>query len=148
MLKRLNAYLKYFIIYWLPPIAWMAFLFPTNDTLTTSSTSHIIVPVIKWFLPAASQDTVDILHILVRKVVHFCEYAFLAFLLFRAFRGGKKDWRLKWTTYAGLITIGYGSLDEFLQTFIPSRTGSIYDWIIDSAGSVFALGIIYMKVKR
>jgi len=136
------------MIYWLPPLAWMAFLFPTNDTLTTSSTSHIIVPVLNWLLPTASEATIEILHFLTRKSIHFFEYAFLTLLLFRAFRGKNKDWQLKWIIYAGLVTIGYGSLDEFLQIFIASRTGSIYDWIIDSSGSVFMLGIIYIKMNR
>jgi len=140
--------IKNFIIFWLPVFAWMGFLFPlTNDTLSSNSTSYFIVPILKWFLPNASQATINTLHILFRKSVHFGEYAFLAFLLFRAFRGRNKDWRLKWLLYAGIIAVSYGFLDEFLQTLIASRTGSIFDWIVDSAGALSTLGIIYIKDK-
>ena len=140
--------MRNFTIYWLPVFAWMGFLFPlTNDTLSLNSTSHFIVPILKWFLPNASQATINTLHILFRKSVHFGEYAFLAFLLFRAFRGRNKDWRLKWLLYAGIIAVSYGFLDEFLQTLIASRTGSIFDWIVDSAGALSTLGIIYIKDK-
>jgi len=140
--------IKNFIIFWLPVFAWMGFLFPlTNDTLSSNSTSYFIIPIIKWFLPHASQATVETLHIAFRKCVHFFEYALLAFLLFRGFRRGNKSWSWKWIIYAGLIAIGYGSLDEFLQTLILSRTGSINDWMIDSAGAISALGIIYIKDK-
>lgn len=134
--------MKFFIIYWLPPILWMLFLFPTNDALTVSSTSHIIVPLLMWLFPHADAVTIDSFHILVRKSIHFIEYALLAFLLFRAFRGRNKGWRLQWVLYAGIITIGYSSLDEFFQTLIPSRTGEFSDWMIDTAGAIFALCII------
>ncbi len=140
--------MKNFIFYWLPVFAWMGFLFPlTNDTLSLNSTSYFIVPIIKWFLPNASQATINTLHMLFRKSVHFGEYAFLALLLFRAFRGRNKDCRLKWLLYAGIIAVSYGFLDEFLQTLITSRTGSIFDWVIDSTGAISILGIIYIKDK-
>jgi VanZ family protein len=126
----------------------MWFLFPTNDVLTVSSTSQIIVPLLRWLFPNADPVTIDSLHILVRKSVHFLEYALLAFLLFRAFRGKDKGWHMKWILYAGIITIGYSSLDEFFQTLIPSRTGELSDWIIDVAGAVFALCIITILKKR
>jgi VanZ family protein len=137
--------MKDFILYRFPPIAWMAFIFPTNNFLTFSSTSRIIVPIIKWLFPHASQNTIETLHMIIRKCGHFFEYGFLAYLLFRGIRRGNKGLNLKWIIYAGLITIGYGTLDEFLQTFISSRTGSFYDWMIDSAGTVFVLSFIYIK---
>ena len=141
-----------FFIYWLPPIVWMWFIFPTNDALTVNSTSHIIVPLLKWLFPNADPVTIDSFHILVRKSIHFLEYALLAFLLFRAFRGNNKDWHMRWIPYAGIITIGYSSLDEFFQTLIPSRTGSFSDWMIDAAGAVFALLIVTivssMKMRK
>ena len=49
---------------------------------------------------------------------------------------------MEWIVYAGLIAVCYGALDEFLQTFIPLRKGSFYDWMIDSAGTVVTLLII------
>ncbi len=141
--------MKNFIIYWLPPFVLMGFIFPlTNNSLTFNSTSHIIVPIIKWFLPHASQATIDTLHIVMRKFGHFGGYALLTFLLFRGFRGRNKGWHWKWIIYAGLIAIGYGSLDEFLQTLMSSRTGSIYDWMTDSGGVVFAMGTISIKNKK
>jgi VanZ family protein len=55
---------------------------------------------------------------------------------------------MKWILYAGIITIGYSSLDEFFQTLIPSRTGELSDWIIDVAGAVFALCMITIMKKK
>ena len=134
--------MKLFFIYWLPPLLWMVFIFPTNDALTFSTTSYIIVPLLKWLFPTADTVQINSLHILARKFMHFFEYALLAVLLLRAFRGRKRDWSWNWILYAGIITIGYSSLDETLQTIIPSRTGSFSDWMIDSAGAVCALLIV------
>ena len=142
-----NINQKNFIVYWLPPLLWMAFIFPTNESLASQNTSLIIVPVLKWLLPYAGQSMIDTLHGVIRKFAHFFSYALLSVLLLRAFRGKSSMWRPQWAVYAGLIAIGYGLLDEYAQTFIQSRTGSIYDWLIDSSGVVVVLGIVSLKNK-
>ena len=140
--------MTYFLIYWLPPILWMAFLFPlTNDSLTVQSTSSILEPIIRWLFPGASNATVEMIHIVIRKTCHFIEYSLLAFLLFRAFRGKRKVVQMRWILYAGCIAVGYGALDEFLQTLTPLRSGSLYDWMIDTSGVVAALWIITAKYR-
>ena len=143
--------MKVFVIYWFPVILWMGFLFPvTNDSLSMSSTSRIIVPVIRWFLPNADDQTVHLLHVLIRKFIHFWEYALLAFLLYRAFQTvNKENWKGKSLFFAGIIAVSYGFLDEFLQYFIPTRTGTITDGFINMAGVILVLTIISLKtVKR
>ncbi|MBS1112857.1 MAG: putative rane protein [Nitrospirae bacterium] len=143
MINLRNAF-----IYWLPPVAYMIFISPMNDLLTSHSTSSLIMPLITWFFPDASQHTSETLHILLRKTGHFLEYAFLAFLLFRGFRGSRKTYQYTWILYAGLISLGYSALDECLQTFIPARTGSFYDWLIDSSGIACSIGMLLWKKKR
>jgi VanZ family protein len=140
--------IKSFMLYWLPPLFWMVFIFPANKSLSSESTSYFLVPIIKFFLPHAGEGTVEIVHVLIRKSTHFLNYAFLTFLLLRALRGGRKIWKWKWIFSAGLIAVCYGLLDEGVQTVIPSRTGSIYDWLIDSTGVVFSLGILSLKAGR
>jgi VanZ family protein len=140
--------IKSFLLYWLPPLFWMVFISPANKNLSSESTSHLLVPIIKFIFPHAGEGTVEIVHILIRKFTHFINYAFLTFLLLRAFRGGRKIWKREWIFSAGLIAVCYGLLDEGVQTIIPSRTGSIYDWLIDSTGVVFSLGILSLKAVR
>lgn len=136
------------LIYWLPPAVWMIFISPLNNLLTAHSTSSLIMPLIAWLLPDASRHVSETLHILLRKTGHFLEYAFLAFLLFRGFRGSNKSFQFIWLLYAGLISLGYSALDEYMQTFVPGRTGSFYDWLIDASGIACSLGIILSKNKR
>ena len=138
--------MKNFVVYWLPPLVWMAIIFPSNDYLSSENTSHIIVPLLQWLLPHAGPSTIDTLHITLRKFAHFFNYAFLSLLLYRAFRKGiRKAWRPEWIVYTGMIAVIYGSVDEYFQTFVPSRTGSVYDWIIDCSGVIVALATVSVK---
>lgn len=130
---------------WFPPFAWMAFIFPTNDSLTADSTSSIIIPLLQWLMPSADLSTLEAIHGLLRKISHFLGYGFLAFLLFRAFRSKNTTFSLRWIIYSGLISAGYGVMDEFIQTLLPTRTGSFYDWLIDITGSLSVLGFIFLK---
>lgn len=133
---------QYFLFFWLSPLLWMGFLFPTNGVLTHESTSRFLVPFLTWLLPFVDRMAIGLIHIAVRKSVHFFEYGFLALLLFRAFRKGSKGWKLEWFLYAGCISLSYAALDELLQAFLPLRNGQFADWIINAAGVVCTLGII------
>ena len=131
-------------------MVWMAFIFPgANWALGNSATYRVVVAVFKWLLPAANPSTIDLLYIIVRKSFHFVEYAVLALLLFRAFRKmSSKIWDFKWVLFAGCIAIGYGFLDELVQSLIPSRRGSLLDWLIDSGGAIFVLGMIFLRNQK
>jgi VanZ family protein len=63
----------------------------------------------------------------VRKASHVTEYAIL-FLLTRWATGA--DWR------AFLITVLYACTDEWHQSYVPGRTGTPLDVMIDSIGPV------------
>ena len=45
--------------------------------------------VIRWLVPHVSGPALDTAYIVFRKTLHVIEYAFLAWLLYRAFRGGR-----------------------------------------------------------
>lgn len=97
-------------------------------------------------IPNLSYNKTIMSYIVFRKSLHFVEYAVLAYLMYRAFRGGScNKWKVRWAALAGLLSIGYGFMDELLQSFIPSRNGSVMDFFIDMAGVVFVLGIVYRQ---
>jgi VanZ family protein len=125
----------------------MIFVSPTNNALTSDNTSLFIIPVLKWLLPDASQNTIDFIHMIIRKAGHFLNYAFLTFLLFRGFKGRKTVWSKKWILYSIIIAFCYGAVDEYLQTMIATRTGSLYDWFINVAGVICSAGIIFKMYR-
>ena len=89
------------------------------------------------------------MHFLVRKAGHFTVYAVLAFLLIRAFRtGSAQRWHWQWALYSFFIVGIYALLDEYHQTFTTSRTGSIYDSLIDLTGGACMLFVLWLLSLR
>jgi VanZ family protein len=89
------------------------------------------------------------LHFLLRKAGHFTEYAVLAWLSARAFQTStRKLFRQRWFWISLLLVVVYSLSDEFHQSFVPSRTASIYDSMIDSAGGLTALVLMAIRKHR
>ena len=88
-------------------------------------------------------------HFITRKAGHFTEYAVLAFLARRAFITSSRAFLQRyWFQLGLLLVVIYGLLDEFHQSFVPSRTASIYDSIIDVAGGFTVLLIFSLYGKN
>ncbi len=124
-----------------PLLVWMALIFfASTAELSATNTSKIIQPLLLWLFPHIREETIDLIHFLVRKAAHFTEYAVFALLAARAFLYSSHDTlRRHWLLAAlALITL-YSLSDEFHQNFVPTRTASIYDSMIDTAGGFAAL---------
>ena len=141
---------KRFLKYWLLPVLWMAFFFPVGNRALSSSLIYTIsTHVFLWLFPHASYGAVDVFYIVFRKSLHFLEYGVLALLLYKAFRGPDvRKWDPAWALRAGLISIAYGFLDEYLQSFVPRRKGSPIDWGVDTAGVAAVLGTMFLRRDR
>jgi VanZ family protein len=89
------------------------------------------------------------IHFLTRKVAHFSEYAVLGILSARAFASSANDFiQRHWFQVALLLIVCFALLDEFHQSFVPSRTASIYDSAIDVAGGLTALLVFHHWQRR
>ena len=141
---RLSSFIFHpssFLSRYVPLAAWACFvLFASSASFSASNTSRIIRPVLLWLFPDISEDSLDYVHFLVRKTAHFSEYALLALLAARAFRTSRKEGlrRLWWPAAFALVAC-VALTDEFHQSFLPSRTGTIYDSLLDMTGGAFAL---------
>ncbi len=71
-----------------------------------------------------------------RKCVHVFEYFMLNILFYRALKGSFKLDPKKLFLCSVVFSVIYALLDEYHQSFVPSRTSSIYDVMIDSIGIV------------
>ena len=128
---------------YLPLIAWLVFIsFASSDEFNAGNTSRIIGPLILWLFPITSPETLAVVHFVMRKIAHFTEYAILGFLAARAFRTSTQRWFL---ICAALVVV-YALLDEYHQSFVPSRTASIFDSFIDMAGGLAAL--IFIRSRK
>jgi VanZ family protein len=80
-----------------------------------------------------------------RKVVHFSEFALLAFLWWRALRTRMSARGA--TLVALAIASAYAVSDELHQTVISGRHGSPVDWAIDTAGATAAMVRVRMGLR-
>jgi len=126
--------------HWWPALVWAVVIsgFSTG-AFTSDNTSRFIVPILRYFLPHASAETLELLHFLVRKCAHFTEYFILSLLILRGIRAGAKGMHLRWALLTILLVAGYASLDEFHQSFVPGRTAAVGDVLIDTSGGAVAL---------
>lgn len=139
--QRFNRYL--------PLVLWMGFIsFASTSGFSGANTSRIVRPLVLWLFPDTSEETLTIVHFIVRKVAHFAEYAVMGLLAARAFSTSSREMiRHRWFPIALLLVALYALFDEFHQSYVPSRTASIYDSIIDTAGGLVAL-VAYRRWRR
>jgi VanZ family protein len=130
---------------WLPVVLWAALISDlSTDLFSASHTSLIIIPLLHWLLPYANPETLEQMHFFIRKLAHFSEYFVLSVLLMRALRGKDRGWQLRWAIWALVIAAGYSALDEFHQSFVPSRTASPWDSLLDTTGAAAAQVVLWL----
>jgi len=130
---------------WLPAIAWAILIsWASTDMFSASHTSQFIIAALHGLFPRASAETLDRLHFFIRKSAHFTEYFAFSFLLLRAIRGENRGWQLRWAIAALAIAAGYSALDEFHQSFVPSRTASPWDSLLDTTGAASAQVLLWI----
>jgi VanZ family protein len=133
---------------YLPLLLWIAFIsFASTSEFSAVNTSTVLRPLVLWFLPTISEAKLATVHFILRKLGHFTEYAILAYLARRAFISSSYSFlREHWFRSALVLIIAYALLDEFHQSFVPSRTASIYDSAVDVVGGITIL--LFMKLFR
>ena len=70
------------------------------------------------------------------------------YLAARAFRTSPRPGLAnRWFIISLSLVVCYALLDEYHQSFVPSRTASIYDSFIDMTGGLVALLVIRLRHK-
>src|ERR1700736_3636012 len=140
-----------FVRYWMPAILWTTIIFlGSTDMLSAEHTSRFLVPFLRWIDPQISLAALNAIQVGVRKVGHLTEYAILAMLLWRALRSGTR-WQMKMSILflvAALACAIFAASDEFHQSFVPSRTASPTDVMIDIRGALIGLAICLVFARR
>jgi VanZ family protein len=130
---------------WLPAIAWACLIsFLSTDLFSSQHTSLFLIPVLHRLIPRASAETLELMHAAIRKSAHVTEYFIFSIFLTRGLRGEDRAWRLKWAVWAVVIAAGYASFDEFHQVFVPSRTASPWDALLDTLGASAAQVFLWL----
>jgi len=123
-----------------PLVLWIGVIFfLSSEQGSMAQTSRFIGPLLHFLFPTASEETIQLYHFYIRKTAHVTEYGILALLAWRAFSFSRKFYR--WLLPIGLVLV-IASIDEFNQSFEPSRGSSPYDVLLDVTGGTAALLVL------
>lgn len=133
---------------WWPALLWAAVIFSAStDTFSSANTGTVLERLLGWLTISITEDQFDSLHHIIRKSAHFTEYFVFYLLLFRGIRSGRPGWHWSWAFYAWFIAAAYSALDEIHQSFVASRTASVWDSLLDSVGAFFGLIVIFLLYR-
>lgn len=132
---------------WLPPIAWAAMIFVfSGGPFSGERTGGIVEPLLRFFFPGLSDSAVHIIHLLIRKLGHVAEYFVLGVLVMRSLR---ERYRPKLSRRHAVIAVALTSLyavsDELHQLWVPHRSASVMDVVIDIIGAIGGTFWFYMR---
>ena len=132
---------------WGPVLICMGAIFlASGDTQSKQHSSRLLEPFLRWIWPTVSQDQIVTAILLARKVAHMTEYGILALLYWRGFRLSLNPA----TPVSGIylrslaVVVLYAASDEYHQTFVPDRYGSVVDVLIDTTGAAIGLGLLLL----
>ena len=137
---------------WIAAVLWLIVIaIESTAWLSAHNTSRILYPLFH-FLFGLDWERFEVWHFYIRKGGHVFGYGLLSILLFRAWRAtlpaatGAR-WTLRWANIAVLGTALVASLDEWHQSFIPSRTGTPRDVLLDTIAGIAAQILVFLWVK-
>jgi VanZ family protein len=136
---------------WIALILWLIVIaIESTAYLSSQNTSRFLYPLLH-FLFGIDYASFEPFHFFLRKAGHVFGYGLLSILFFRAFRetlpaASGARWTFRWANIAVLGTALVASLDEWHQSYIPTRTGTVHDVILDTcAGIVAQLAVFFFQ---
>jgi VanZ family protein len=138
---------------WIAAILWLILIALESSSLgSAANTSRFLYPLLHFLI---GLDPIRFLvwHVYIRKTGHFVGYFMLSLLLFRAWRAtfaqrGARGWSTLWVGIALSMTALVASLDEWHQSYLPSRTGTIEDVFLDIFAALTAQLVIYLVLRH
>ena len=119
----------------------------SSATLSADNTSPLIEAILRWIAGDLSPAAIDTGILVIRKCAHLAEYGILAVLIWRGLRGSCGDpnriWSWPLARLAMCSAALYAATDELHQAFVPSRTGSSLDVLIDSVGAILGMIVLH-----
>jgi VanZ family protein len=150
---RLNSGRHDVLKAWIAAILWLILIaIESSALLSAHNTSRILYPLLHYLF-GLDWDRFEVWHFYIRKSGHVIGYGTLSILLFRAWRAtlpalDNVKWTFRWANIAILGTALVASLDEWHQSFIPTRTGTVRDVVLDTCAGIAAQLLIFLWLKK
>lgn len=133
---------------WIAAILWMIVIaIESTSYLSANNTSRFLYPLLHYLF-GITWHQFEPWHFLIRKGGHVVGYALLSLFLYRAWKetlpaAGNPKWTGRWTGIALFGTALIASLDEWHQSFLPSRTGRWQDVVLDTVAAICAQALLF-----
>lgn len=138
---------------WILATSWTLAIFMfSSPSFSANNTGGILETLLAWGGFSVSQESVELIHLLIRKGAHLTVYGLLSVLWSWALHTADSPWRLR-DMFKVLIICGLvASLDEYHQSGLDSRTGSPVDVCIDLIGAslmqlIWGLSLLQTRQK-
>ena len=142
---------------WWPVAVWIGLIsIESTDAFSSQNTGSLLYALLTRLFGEINLHTFEVFHFFLRKTGHVVGYGMLALLWLRAWRATFNQLR----SWSGRImleramllswigTAFVASMDEWHQSFIPSRTGTVHDVILDSIAGLAFLLVAYLRLRR
>jgi len=137
---------------WWPALVWIGLIaFESTDFFSSEHTGNALYTLLTRLFGAIDYYKFDVFHHYLRKTGHVVGYGMLSLLLLRGWRatfGRVPELLLRAALLAWLGTAIVAGLDEWHQSYIPSRTGTIWDVALDTVAGVAFLVVAYFWLRN
>jgi hypothetical protein len=136
--------------YWLPLAIWLGVIVLESTSMASAAnTGMILRTLLQWLPRQLGTGCFDLIHFALRKGGHFLGYGILGLLFFRALHATLRAGVGRMAAYSVGLTLVVASLDEFHQSFIPSRTGCVRDVLLDTVGAacLLSIALVYFRFR-
>ena len=137
---------------WWPAVVWIVLItFESTDYFSSKNTGSLLYALLTRLFGNINFYKFLIFHHYLRKTGHVVGYGMLSLLLLRGWRatlGRVHTLLLRTALLSWLGTACVAALDEWHQSFIPSRTGTVWDVALDTAAGVAFLVVAYLWLRR
>jgi VanZ family protein len=137
---------------WLPAAVWICLIaFESTDFFSSEHTGTMLYTLLTRLFGRIDFYHFLVFHHYLRKTGHVVGYGMLSLLLLRGWRatlGRVHGLLLRAALLSWLGTAFVAALDEWHQSYIPSRTGTIWDVALDTVAGVAFLVVAYLWLRR
>jgi VanZ family protein len=149
MSSRNRRSLWYWISAWLPVIVGICVIMVESTEMFGAD--HTSAP-LRWLYEGifgpVSDERWALLHHFIRKAGHFFWYGFIGLAWLRAWWMTLPRSRFLLDAFLALLgTALVASCDEFHQTFLPNRTGTPWDVLLDCTGAITLQLVVYVYMR-
>ena len=139
------------LIFTIMTLLWIAVIFSFSlqpGEVSGDISGSLLQKVLEWFAPRVfeqletmPQEQLEFWHTVLRKCAHFTEFAVLGVLSSLTLLQTKVSCR---DLSAMAFCLMIAAMDETLQLFVDGRAGRVVDVMIDGAGALVGIGVVFV----